>query len=197
MRCGKPVETEDKEQTLESQSLSIKITNPMDDPRFLKSLPFSRAYLDEYTRQVIQGTDSNFDYDYHSRLFHYKTFSHQGVYIESDQIEYMLRKLVAHHASRRAIAVTWSPFGDTRDNVSVPCLQFIQCTIREDKLNMTVMFRSNDMLLAWGCNAYALTGLQNYIANMLGVSIGYYEHISLCPHIYHTRDASVISSMRL
>lgn len=197
MRCGKAIETEDKEQTLESDSLSIRISNPMEDPRFLKSLPFSQLYLNEYTKQVVRGTDSNFDYDYHSRLFHYKTFSHQGVYIESDQINYIIRKLVANKTSRRAIAVTWSPFADTQDGVSVPCLQFVQCIIRDGKLNMTVMFRSNDMLLAWGANAYALTSLQSYIADILSIPVGYYEHISLCPHIYHMRDASVITSMRL
>ena len=57
---------------------------------------------------------------------------------------------------------------------------------------MKVVFRSNDMLTAAGANMYALVQLQRHIAGNLGLPVGSYSHISLVPHIYHTRDINDI-----
>ena len=69
-----------------------------------------------------------------------------------------------------------------------PCLQLVQCILRDGKLAMRVIFRSNDMLTAAGANMYALVQLQKSIADRLGVTCGTYTHISLVPHIYYIRD---------
>ena len=60
--------------------------------------------------------------------------------------------------------------------------------MRDNKLHMRVIFRSNDMLTAAGANMYALVQLQKHIADPLGVPCGTYTHISLVPHIYYIRD---------
>ena len=60
---------------------------------------------------------------------------------------------------------------------------------------MRVVFRSNDMLLAFGANAYALTMLQKKIADELGLEVGTYTHIALIPHVYHKRDAKDLELM--
>jgi thymidylate synthase len=69
-----------------------------------------------------------------------------------------------------------------------PCLQLVQCVLREGKLNMRVIFRSNDMLTAAGANMYALVQLHKSIADALLVPCGTYTHISLVPHVYYIRD---------
>ena len=60
-----------------------------------------------------------------------------------------------------------------------PCLQLVECVIREGKLHMKVVFRSNDMLTAAGANMFALATLQEYIAGESGLPCGSYTHISL------------------
>lgn len=113
-------------------------------------------------------------------------------YNEINQIEYIINKLKEQPASRRAQAITWNPSIDCNQK-DVPCLQYVQAHIVNNKLDFTVMFRSNDMLLAFGANAYALTYIQKYIADALGLEVGTYTHISLIPHVYTKRDADVLS----
>jgi thymidylate synthase len=97
-------------------------------------------------------------------------------------------------STRRAVAITWTPEVD-QDEKNVPCLQLIMCTIRRGRLDMKVVFRSNDMLSALGANMYGLTELQKFIADKIGVPVGTYTHISLVPHVYYKRDASELSKM--
>jgi thymidylate synthase len=68
----------------------------------------------------------------------------------------------------------------------------VQCLVRDGRLSMKVVFRSNDMLTAAGANMYALVHLQKYIADYLGLPCGPYTHISLVPHIYYKRDVNDI-----
>jgi len=111
--------------------------------------------------------------------------------VHIDQIDYIVRKLTAAKNSRRAIAVTWNPAVD--ENLDdCPCLQIVQCLIRDGKLQMKAVFRSNDILSAAGANIYALVHLQKTIAGRLGIPCGRYTHIALVPHIYYLRDINDI-----
>jgi thymidylate synthase len=59
---------------------------------------------------------------------------------------------------------------------------------------MKVVFRSNDILTAFGANVYGLTDLQKYIADSIGLPVGKYTHIALVPHIYNKRDAPYLET---
>jgi len=89
------------------------------------------------------------------------------------------------------MAITWNPYIDEQLD-DCPCLQLVQCLVRNGHLSMKVVFRSNDMLTAAGANMFALVHLQKYIAEQLGLPLGYYTHISLVPHIYYKRDVNDI-----
>ncbi|WP_214020497.1 thymidylate synthase [Methanoculleus sp.] len=111
--------------------------------------------------------------------------------VHVDQIDYIARKLEQAKNSRRAVAVTWNPVVD--ENLDdCPCLQLVQCLLRDGKLQMKVVFRSNDILSAAGANMYALVRLQKAIADRLGVPCGRYTHIALVPHVYYRRDLNDI-----
>ncbi|MDE2521550.1 MAG: thymidylate synthase, partial [Methanocorpusculum sp.] len=71
-------------------------------------------------------------------------------------------------------------------------LQLVQCVVREGRLDMKVVFRSNDMLSAAGANMFALARLQEFVAKEVGVATGAYTHVALVPHIYFRRDAADI-----
>ena len=68
--------------------------------------------------------------------------------------------------------------------------------IRGGKLNCHALFRSNDMLSAWGGNAFGLTGLQKLVLDRIkfkiggrcDLSMGWLETTSISAHIYWTRD---------
>jgi thymidylate synthase len=112
-----------------------------------------------------------------------------------NQIESIIYKLNRKPNSRRAQAITWMPRIDINSD-NPPCLQRIQCLIRDGKLHMDVNFRSNDCLSAFGQNAYALTFLQKMIADELGVPVGRYTHYITSAHIYFERDAEELKRLK-
>lgn len=190
---GRFRKTEDNELTYELKTPStIIIESPLSQPRTSQYSSLSEKFMKEYSRQLMEGSDNKFDYTYHERLFKYGDICSNcdGIepgLAENNQINFIINKLKSTPESRRAIAIIGNPFTD-QDMKSMPCLQLMQCHISDNKLHMNVVFRSNDMLSAFGHNAYALTDLQQHIANELKIPIGTYVHISLNPHVYYKRD---------
>lgn len=172
---------DDETQTLtwEICPVSIDISNPLNDMIHRKS-SFQKARCDAYAQQLIQGvmTDQTpaekFSYTYHERLF----LEHQY-----EDVLYRLK----NRATRRAVLYTWLPVIDNRSD-EVPCLQSIQFVIRKKVLNGVVSMRSNDMLSAFGPNAYGFVRLLELTAQKLGLKVGTYTHIAICPHLYPVRD---------
>lgn len=202
---GDLITTENGELTKEIRDMSITIINPFDEPRISPCCFMGPRGFDEYAKCLVHGykPTTKFEYDYHKRLFEWGSGSQDdGVitYIgntpsnihykagETNQIKYIIDKLKSQRTSRRAIAVTWIPPID-EDRVDVPCLQLVQFLIRNNKLEMFVVFRSEDMLSGFGQNVYGLTALQKYIADELGIQVGAYHHYVISAHLYHVRDA--------
>lgn len=188
MNHGYEIITEDNEHTIECEPLTLVCKTPLDYPTHSFKSSLKHKMLKDYADKLTKGysKDTVFEYDYHSRLTRYDfDFGRMG---GDNQLRYVIDKLRKYPTSRRAQAITWIPKIDMRAK-DVPCLQYIQFTIRDNKLNMAVMFRSNDMLLALGANMFGLTELMKDIAYMLNIDVGTYTHISLIPHIYDKRDA--------
>jgi thymidylate synthase len=197
LRNGKDIDVNGKP-TLETDETCMIVEHPLDHPRFVRWLPFSQGFMDNYTRQLIDGragASSQFEYDYNERLRHY-TIGEREV----DQLQYIIDELSRSLSSRRAVAITWKPNIDTGLD-DVPCLQLVQCVLRDGRLHMKVVFRSNDMLLAAGANMYALTEAQECIRKEIekktncNITLGTYTHISLVPHIYYKRDADYLKGV--
>jgi thymidylate synthase len=186
------LQTEDDEATVEFEEVAMQVDTPLAGPLVSTHSRFQQRFVDQYATDLLNGSKAVFEYDYHSRLFDWgERLSVDGQPMHVDQIEYIAEKLRQSPVSRRAIAITWNPVIDEKLD-DCPCLQLVQCILRDGKLAMRVIFRSNDMLTAAGANMYALVQLQKSIADRLGVPCGTYTHISLVPHIYYIRDMNDI-----
>jgi thymidylate synthase len=173
-------------ETIECDPIYIKIENPLEESTISPKSNLKMLSARGYAKQIIEGTQSTFEYDYHERLF-----NHQKM----DQIMYIKEKISKDKHTRRAVAITWIPEKDWFSE-HVPCLQLLQCDVESDnKLHMKVVFRSNDMLEALGMNMYGFIQLQKTISESLGYKQGSYIHISLIPHIYYKRDVDDLSKM--
>jgi thymidylate synthase len=185
---GWDLKTEDAEATIEFEEVTLQVDTPLAEPMVSQHSRFQQRFVEQYARDLLNGSHAAFEYDYHGRLFDWgERLIADGQPVHIDQIAYIIDKLKSHQTSRRGIAITWNPVIDEKLD-ACPCLQLIQCILREDRLHMRVIFRSNDMLTAAGANMYALVQLQKSIADKLGVPSGIYTHISLVPHIYYIRD---------
>ena len=189
---GWVLETENDEVTIECDELALVVASPETDPMVSPASRFQQRFLDAYAENLLEGSDAKFEYDYHRRLFDWgERLTTEGGDVHVDQIDYITRKLTEAPTTRRAVAVTWNPVVD-EDLDDCPCLQLVQCLLRNGKLEMKVVFRSNDILSAAGSNMYALVHLQKAIAEAVGVACGRYTHIALVPHIYYLRDINDI-----
>ena len=185
---GRVLTTEDAEATVEFEEVTLQVDTPLAEPLVSSHSRFQQRFVEQYAKDLLHGSKASFEYDYHGRLFDWgERLESGGQPVHVDQIEYIVEKLRSSPVSRRAIAITWNPVIDEKLD-DCPCLQLVQCLLRDGKLCMRVVFRSNDMLTAAGANMYALVQLQKSIAERLNVPCGTYTHISLIPHIYYIRD---------
>ena len=182
------ITTEDGELTWEyPEPITVVISHPIISDMIHHNSSFQSHKCREYADQLLSGTPNEFDYDYHSRLFRYPV---DGV--EINQIYHSIRKLTEQPETRRAVSVTWHPRLDNGD-ASVPCLQFIQFIRRKHQMDMICLFRSEDILSAFGPNAYGLSQLMLYVAGRLDIPLGTYTHIVTVPHLYPIRDRAELN----
>lgn len=106
----------------------------------------------------------------------------------NDQIGHIIHRLRTYPNDRRCVLTMWDPKTDlVRHNESkdIPCNTHIYFGIRDNKLNMTVCNRSNDMIWgALGANAVHMSYLLEYIAMKVNVEVGTYTQFTNNLHAY-------------
>jgi thymidylate synthase len=124
------------------------------------------------------------------------------------QITEIVHKLAADPNSRRGVSVTWNPLMDMK-STEPPCMLFVQFVIRNGKVNMRTLFRSQDILSGLGENLVGCAAFLEYVTNEINRIVGteYPEQpfygvgslilISIIPHIYHKRDAYELDKMKV
>lgn len=101
-----------------------------------------------------------------------------------DQIQEVINILKKDPYSRRGIINISDPTLNkltTKDLQCTVCLQFM---IRDNKLDVTVVMRSNDIYFGLPYDYYYFVSLQYYIASKLNVEVGSYNHLSISMHMY-------------
>lgn len=181
-------------------TMFLHILNPFAEPRYHLGMCMGLEDLEKYVQEVIYGIhdhwmndESNpnrWTYTYHQRLFNYGADYFSGNGCTINQIKKIVQQLKECGYTRRAQAITWQPWSDP-NHVDPPCLQSLWFRVENDKLNMNVRFRSNDLLKAAFPNMIALTELQREVATQVGVGVGEYTHLSDSMHIYGKDFADV------
>ena len=108
----------------------------------------------------------------------------------ADQLPKVARMLAKDKNERRAVLCIWNPLWDLeRPDISdIPCNDIIFLKIREGALDMTVCCRSNDIIFGcYGSNIVQFSTLQEYLAAMIGVPMGFYYQVSDSWHAYTER----------
>lgn len=107
-----------------------------------------------------------------------------------DQLYEVYEKLRKDPHSRQAIAIIFDPERDNKIHSNggyskdIPCTNLFNFHIRDNKLNMNVVMRSNDLHKGFIYDAHNFMIIQNILAGWLGVEVGKYEHVALSLHIY-------------
>lgn len=105
-------------------------------------------------------------------------------HIVIDQFQKAYEQLLQDRDSRQATIVLFNPVQDYRVTKDKPCTNLLRFSIRNNKLNMTVFMRSNDIMKGFPYDTYNFTMMQEIMAGKLGVEMGKYTHIADSLHIY-------------
>ena len=113
--------------------------------------------------------EKGFVYTYPERVLHIPLVKNENNvlipdFIDQDKI--IINRLRNNRGTNRAVATLYQA-GLDGDRTDIPCLNWLQATIRNNKLELHCMFRSNDLFGAWVSNMYFLTfyGL-NVVSNI-------------------------------
>ena len=171
---GSIIDCGDWNQKQKECAMTIHIQNPIQEPRISRLIIGGTYDLQRYIMELVDGIldfkiSSGWDYTYHDRFSRYMPF--------------VLEELRRNRESRRAIISIRDNEIDSR-NKDAACMQSMQFFIRDNKLDMMVLFRSNDLPEAFFFNAFGLIMLQEKVAKELGVDIGTYTHRSNSMHCY-------------
>ena len=101
----------------------------------VEGCPMKSDALYEYVKSAENPDDQGFVYTYPNRIY---------AHFNIDQFNTMKQRILTATGSNRAVAVTIDPEVDA-DREDIPCLQFLQCIVRENELTIHCIFRSNDI----------------------------------------------------
>jgi len=103
---------------------------------------------------------------------------------QGKQLEYVVNELKTNPISRRAsISIYNSKTRHNFDN-DTPCTYAINFYILNNKLNMSVMMRSNDLWYGFCNDQYCFSKLQEIISKRLSLKVGTYYHFVNNIHLY-------------
>ena len=107
----------------------------------------------------------------------------------NDQIDYVIDLLINQPDTRQAAITILDMKEHDTFTFDTPCTYAVQFTIVDNKLNMSVVMRSNDLWFGFCNDQYQFSKLQHYIWGKLdaGIGIGTYFHFAHNLHLYNDK----------
>ena len=104
-----------------------------------------------------------------------------------NQLEYVIHKLKKNPDTRHAAISIYDCKEHDNYKKDTPCTYAVQFTIINNKLNMSVYMRSNDIWYGFCNDQYQFSMLQQMIAERLSIEIGTYYHFAHNLHLYNNK----------
>lgn len=150
-------------------------------------------WIKPYNSNISQFSDDGvfFNAPYGERLRTWNTSKYNDfIFNPIDQLQDVILKLAKDRDSRQAVAVIYNPIFDNSNyslngGKDVPCNLVLLFKIRKDKLQLTLLNRSNDIHWGlFGANLAQFSTIQEFVATSLEVEVGTYTHITDSLHYY-------------
>jgi len=105
-------------------------------------------------------------------------------WMRSDQLGYVVEELKTNPLSRRAVISIYDGKEHEDYKVDTPCTLWLHFQIINNKLCMSVMMRSNDLVFWYWNDQYTFSKVQEMVANKLWLETWWYHHMATNLHIY-------------
>lgn len=105
----------------------------------------------------------------------------------NNQLGHAIELLRFNKETRQAVITIYD--GKEHDQYShdTPCTLSITFSISDDKLNMSVLMRSNDLWFGFCNDQYCFSKLQIGVAELLHIPVGWYYHFANDLHLYKNK----------
>lgn len=105
----------------------------------------------------------------------------QGV----DQVAAVVQALRAEPSTRRAVMSIFDPARDFESSLDIPCTNWLQASVRNGLLDLSVTVRSNDLFWGFsGINAFEWSVLQEMLAFWTDTKVGKMHYFVSSLHVY-------------
>lgn len=101
------------------------------------------------------------------------------------QLDYVIKELTNNKDSRRASISIYDAKDRHNFKNDTPCTYAINFRILNNKLNMSVMMRSNDLWYGFCNDQYCFSKLQEKVSKELNIEVGTYFHFVNDLHVYN------------
>ena len=105
----------------------------------------------------------------------------------NDQIHYIVGKLREDKTTRHAAISIYDCKEHSTYRNDTPCTYAVQFTVLDNKLNMCVTMRSNDLWYGFCNDQYQFSKLQEMISKRLKIDTGVYYHFAHNMHLYNDK----------
>jgi thymidylate synthase len=105
----------------------------------------------------------------------------------NNQIGYVAKMLTENPNTRQAAISIYDGKEHNKYSKDTPCTYAIQFTVLNNKLNMSVYMRSNDLWYGFCIDQYCFSHLQNLMSKMTGYEVGNYYHHAHNLHLYNDK----------
>jgi thymidylate synthase len=104
-----------------------------------------------------------------------------------DQLNKVVQMLEKNPETRQATISIYDGKEIDKYATDTPCTYAVQFTILNDKLNMCVTMRSNDLWYGFCNDQYCFSELQRYVAMRIDKEVGEYYHFAHNLHLYNNK----------
>ena len=103
----------------------------------------------------------------------------------NDQLNKVIARLQKDNDSRHGVVSIYDGKEINKYNHDTPCTMGLHFQILDNKLNMSVVMRSNDLWFGFCNDQYCFSLIQKKVAEALQLDLGWYYHFSTNLHLYN------------
>ena len=105
----------------------------------------------------------------------------------NDQLERVITLLAAYPDTRQACVSIYDGKEMNKYHYDTPCTYAVQFTIVNNRLDMCVTMRSNDLWYGFCNDQYQFSRLQEMVSKRLEIETGVYYHFAHNMHLYNNK----------
>lgn len=143
--------------------------------------------LSEMKSIILEGKlAKSYVYSYGERVFSY---SKNAINQMDDFVIPLLKK---NPSSRKAVITLWNPEKDAKPEAVIsPGLVVLDFKLRDNKLIVFALVRSNDIFIGWPANLYQLYVLGEYICKKIHCKMGSITTCSTSAHVFEENRSQI------